>query len=127
MISQLEVMPDLHLLEASVNDLQLDEFLKSLNRRIAQTEGREKQIGHATLLDGGQPVTDPEEFARRFRQEILPLLQEYCYDDYSALATYLGEKLVDVQNRSLNEEILYDATRLIEELAELVKNEEVTD
>ena len=92
----IELMPDVELLRgAKVGTLALDDFLEELNRRIAKTEGREKQIGHSFLLEGDEPITEPDEFARRFRQEILPLLQEYCYDDYSALASYIGAKLVE--------------------------------
>jgi len=64
-------------------------------------------------MEAGQPVSDPDEFARRFRQEILPLLQEYCYDDYGALAHYLGSQLVDQQAQVLREDKLADAGALV--------------
>jgi 5-methylcytosine-specific restriction protein B len=121
----MEIMPDVSLLSGAViGDLELDAFLDALNRRIAASEGREKQIGHSFLLDDAQPVGEPEEFARRFRQEILPLLQEYCYDDYAALATYLGNTLVDGQAQALNQDILNDADRLVDALAQLINEEE---
>jgi 5-methylcytosine-specific restriction protein B len=114
-----ELMPDSELLSGvSVGSLLLDEFLDELNLRVAKIEGREKQIGHSFLMENGEPLADPEEFARRFRQEILPLLQEYCYDDYSALASYVGEKLVDRENKTLNHESLGDADSLIAALTE---------
>jgi 5-methylcytosine-specific restriction enzyme B len=117
----MELMPDLELLAgATVGTLPLDEFLLVLNQRIAQSEGREKQIGHALLLDGEQPLSEPEEFARRFRQEILPLLQEYCYDDFAALADYLGEQIVNRQKRRLNKALLADPERLLEALTAVV-------
>jgi 5-methylcytosine-specific restriction protein B len=113
----LELMPDLKLLQgAVVGRLHLDDFLEELNRRIAKREGREKQIGHSYLLEGDIPVTDPDEFARRFRQEILPLLQEYCYDEYRALAEFIGPELVDRENQLLNGEIVSDSFKLIEAL-----------
>lgn len=114
-----ELMPDTELLRgASVGALMLDEFLEGLNRRVAKAEGREKQIGHSFLLDGGTPVGDAEEFARRFRQEILPLLQEYCYEDYGALAGYIGEKIVNRDANALDVECLNDPEALIGALAE---------
>lgn len=117
----LEIMPDVSLLTgATVGTLPLDEFLLGLNGRIIETEGREKQIGHAFLLDQEQPVSTPEEFGRRFRQEILPLLQEYCYDDYSELSRYLGKQLVNAQEQSFNMEALLDSDRLIEALTAVV-------
>lgn len=120
----LEIMPDISLLSGAViHDLALDAFLDALNQRIAATEGREKQIGHSFFLDDDQPVSEAEEFARRFRQEILPLLQEYCYDDYAALATYLGNRLVDSQAQTLNQDILNDPDKLVDTLAQLIKEE----
>jgi 5-methylcytosine-specific restriction protein B len=113
-----ELMPDVELLRgASIGELALDEFLEELNRRIAAEEGREKQIGHSYLLDEGQPISDAGEFAARFREEILPLLQEYCYDDYPTLAKYLGTVLVDAEAQQLDEECLADPERLIATLA----------
>ena len=114
-----ELMPDTELLRgANVGALMLDDFLEGLNRRVAKTEGREKQIGHSFLLDGGAPVADADEFARRFRQEILPLLQEYCYEDYGALAGYIGEKIVNRDANALDAECLNDPEALISALAE---------
>ena len=115
----LELMPEVDILRgAKVEGLPLDDFLVELNRRIAQKEGREKQIGHAYLLENGQPVDEVEELARRFRQEILPLLQEFCYDDYTTLAYYLGKKIVDEEAHSLNMEILENPYLLLESLEE---------
>jgi len=112
-----ELMPDPDLLSGSLlGNMKLDEFLTELNKRIARKEGREKQIGHSFLMDGYQPLTDPEEFARRFRQEILPLLQEYCYDDYGILAEYIGNDLVDAENKTLQKDVLYNTEKLIEAL-----------
>jgi 5-methylcytosine-specific restriction protein B len=114
----IELMPDTELLRgASVGALMLDDFLEGLNRRIAKAEGREKQIGHSFLLEGASPVADAEEFARRFRQEILPLLQEYCYEDYGALAGYIGDKIVNREANALDVDCLNDPDALIEALA----------
>ena len=114
----LELMPDLELLRgASVGDLSLDEFLDELNSRIARSEGREKQIGHAYLLEGGEPVSEVETFARCFREEILPLLQEYCYDEYGTLAKFIGSALVDADAQSLDHDKVSDPEQLVAALA----------
>jgi len=113
----LELMPKSALLQGGkIGNLALDDFLDELNRRVAAKEGREKQIGHSFLLEDGLPVSDPHEFARRFRQEILPLLQEYCYEDYRVLAHYIGDKLVNQEAQMLDEERLADPDRLLEAL-----------
>lgn len=115
----IELMPDSALLRGGrVGNLALDDFLDELNRRIAAKEGREKQIGHSFLLDAAGPVSEPEEFARRFRQEVLPLLQEFCYEDYRLLADYIGDKLVDRDAQTLDEDRLASPDRLVEALEE---------
>ena len=114
----IECMPDTELLHgAAVGELALDDFLDGLNQRIARFEGREKQVGHSYLLVDGQPLDDVEEFAARFREEILPLLQEYCYDDYAMLAKFIGSDLVDADAGTLDAEKVYDAEQLVAALA----------
>ena len=114
----LECMPDSELLHgAAVGDLALDDFLDGLNRRIARFEGREKQVGHSYLLVDGQPVEEVEEFAARFREGILPLLQEYCYDEYATLAKFIGSELVDADAGTLDAEKVDDAEQLVAALA----------
>jgi 5-methylcytosine-specific restriction protein B len=114
----LEMMPELDLLAgATVGDLELDEFLGNLNQAVARAEGREKQIGHSYLLGkDGRPISTVEELAVRFRQEILPLLQEYSYDDYKTLTDILGPELVD-QAGGLNTDVLDDDAQLVGALA----------
>ena len=114
----LELMPDVELLSGvMIGELALDQFLEELNRRIAQSEGREKQIGHAYLLEDGTPVTDVELFASRFREEILPLLQEYCYDEYRTLAKFIGSSLVNAESQALDLDKISDPEELVAALA----------
>jgi hypothetical protein len=42
-----------------------------------------------------QPVTSVAEFGRVLRDDIIPLLEEYCYDDFATLKEILGNGLVD--------------------------------
>ena len=114
----IELMPDTAPLSGGkVGDLDLVAFLGGLNARIAATEGREKQIGHSYLLGAdGQPVSSPEEFAERFRYEILPLSGEYSYEDYSELESYLGSSIVNAGEQTLNGDVLGNADELISAL-----------
>ena len=45
------------------------------------------------------------------QDEIIPLLEEYCYEDYPALAEILGTGLVDAINQRICEELFEDARR----------------
>jgi 5-methylcytosine-specific restriction protein B len=114
----IELMPSTEpLAGAFVGQLDLARFLSGLNARVAKTEGREKQIGHSFLLDGnGEPVSSVEDFRARFRYEILPLLQEYAYEDYKELESYLGPKLVSATEQALQTDVLDDAQRLVDAL-----------
>jgi hypothetical protein len=49
---------------------------------------RDHQIGHAYFID----VSDELSFNQRFRNKIIPLLQEYFYNDWDGLRYVLGEK-----------------------------------
>jgi 5-methylcytosine-specific restriction protein B len=114
----IELMPDSGpLAGATVGDLDLALFLDTLNDRIARTEGREKQIGHSFLMDGsGKPISDVEQFAAQFRHEIVPLLQEYAFEDYAELESYLGKAVVDVDAQRIRPGLLDDAQALLDAL-----------
>ncbi|WP_031008562.1 McrB family protein [Streptomyces sp. NRRL F-5727] len=114
----IELLPDPGPLRGSqVDQLDLGVFLDRLNARIRTRLDREKQIGHAFFLAGGVPVATAAEFAAIVRGEILPLLQEYAYDDYGLLAGFLGEELVDVAAHTLRDLTDEDlVNRLYEEL-----------
>ena len=100
--SFIELLPDSELLEgATAGALQLDLFLDSLNANIRKRVGREKQVGHAMFLIGGKPIDSAEAFAAIFRFELLPLLQEYLYDDYRELETLLGP-IIDAEEQRVS-------------------------
>lgn len=114
-----EIPPDPALLAGGrAGDMPLDQFLSALNRRIAEHVGSEKQIGHSFFLDKEEAIDDIAEFGRRFREEVLPLLQEYCYDDASALAGLIGTRLVDPDTGAMDEDVLHDDESLAEALAD---------
>lgn len=106
----IELMPDPETLgDATVaNSIPLRLWLSALNTRIRQhvpQEGRNLQIGHAYLLENGRPVTDFPRFARILAEDIIPLVEEYCYEDFSALRDILGTGLVDEENRRIRSEL----------------------
>ena len=82
-----EIMPDWNLLPENVAGVNLREMLKVINRRIQFLVDREHQIGHAWLMG----VTDMQSLRSAFRRKIIPLLQEYFYDDYSKIRKVLND------------------------------------
>ena len=118
----IELMPQPELLNgAKVDDLELDTFLRELNQRITRTAGRERQIGHSFFLDREGPIQDADTLADVLRLEIVPLLQEIAYDDYTRLAEYLGTQLVDASEQRLTD-VAEDPKTLIAALAKEYKN-----
>ena len=102
-----ELMPDSSQLgERRVGRLALAAWLDALNarlRRHLKRDARNLQIGHAYLLT--QPITSVAEFGRVLRDDIIPLLEEYCYDDFATLKDILGGALVDADAGRLREEL----------------------
>jgi len=105
-----ELMPDTSIFgSASVEDsIPLGPWLNALNDRIREHLGRDSrnlQIGHAYLLEDGKPVTDFLRFVRILAEDIIPLLEEYCYEDYGALTQILGKEMVDEPKQRIREEL----------------------
>lgn len=86
-----EMMPQPELLQdISVENLKLEALLDRMNRKITFLYDREHTIGHAYFLPlADDPTLDT--LAAIFRDSILPLLQEYFYDDYEKIRLVLGD------------------------------------
>ncbi len=105
-----ELMPDPKMLGSASagGKIPLGPWLKAINERIRKQVGRDArnlQIGHAFLLDDGKPVSDFSKFSRIVAEDIIPLLEEYCYEDHAALARILGPGLVDQDQQRIREEL----------------------
>jgi len=106
----IELMPDSKILRDTViaNSVPLGPWLDALNDRILEHIGRDArnlQVGHAYLLVNGRPVANFSQFIRILQDDIIPLLEEYCYEDYGALARILGDSLVDERHQRIRHEL----------------------
>lgn len=124
-----ELMPDYSIFrDTVVAGLPLGAWLEDLNSRIRDLGGsdaRNRQIGHAFFLDRGAPVSRPEQLSAVLRDDIVPLLEEYCYDDFNQLVELLGAKLVDPGAQRVRRE-LFDAGRIADLVAALMRPEITT-
>lgn len=105
----IELMPDYELLgDASVEAIPLGLWLTTLNQNIVDHVGRDArnlQVGHAYLLQAGKPITSFSRFARILAEDIIPLLEEYCYEDYASLEKILGRGIVDVSEQAIRRDL----------------------
>ncbi len=89
-----ELLPEPHLLRTGfIADTTLSTWLRALNRRIVEQlgrDGRNLQVGHAYLMPGGKPAATISRIGEIVRDELWPLLQEYCYEDPNKLANILA-------------------------------------
>ena len=81
-----EMPPEPELLKPA-GDIDLKKVLQALNERIEFLIGREHRIGHAFLIG----CKDKTAVDRAMREKVIPLLQEYFFEDWNRLAVVLGD------------------------------------
>lgn len=101
----IELMTDYRLFEGiTYGGLPLDGWLKDLNHRIREhigNEARNLQIGHSYFLENDRPIEDEQQFKSVIKEDIIPLIEEYCYSDYTLIEKILGKGIVDVQKQEI--------------------------
>lgn len=103
-----EMMPDatkLGSVEVIHNEekktINLQKMLQAINERIEFLYDREKTIGHAYLLD----IKNLDKLKDIFQNKIIPLLQEYFYNDYEAINAVLNNNgMIEVKVDSNKQE-----------------------
>lgn len=87
-----EMIPqyDLEALQTVVYGHSLSDILKTINSRVALLVDREHQVGHSYFLG----INNEDEFKGVMFNKIVPLLQEYFYNDYEKLQLVVGKGLV---------------------------------
>lgn len=86
-----EMLPNSEVLnEVYVGSVDVKRILETINKRIEVLYDREHTIGHAYFM---KLKKDPslETLASIFENAIIPLLQEYFYEDYSKIQLILGD------------------------------------
>ena len=83
------------------------DLLRAINGRIVEKLDREHQIGHTYLMG----VKTIDALKRAFQNQIIPLLQEYFYDDWEKLHKVLNDNAF-VTKRDSTEGPVFDVLRL---------------
>ncbi|MFT5251118.1 MAG: 5-methylcytosine-specific restriction protein B [Flavobacteriales bacterium] len=90
-----EMMPIPDLLEEiTFNNFNLKEVLETINIRIMALLDPDHTIGHSYFMQ--LKSNDIEGLKCVFRNNIIPLMQEYFYHDYEKIALVLGEGFVSL-------------------------------
>ncbi|MDX4037295.1 McrB family protein [Aliarcobacter skirrowii] len=117
-----EMMPNSSLLENLVVDgIKIDKLLETINKRVEYLYDRDHTIGHAYFMSLENLETKEDkkaELENIFRNKIIPLLQEYFYDDWEKVRLVLGDGFVEkieLKSDIFDEELIKDSEYLEEE------------
>ncbi len=112
-----ELLPDTSLFRGiRIDKIPLEAWLDALNDKILQHAGRDARnlrVGHAYFLQGTSPIREIGRFAEVLRDDVIPLLEEVCYEDFDALERILGNRIVQRAKKRIDVELFeperYDA------------------
>lgn len=89
--SFIEMMPNVQLLNGvKVGNINISKMVDTINKRIEVLYDREHTIGHAYFM-GLKNEPTIENLENILKNAIIPLLQEYFYEDYSKIQLILGD------------------------------------
>ena len=96
-----ELMPEPELLETlNRPGKKYKDILENINKKIIEGDRikqfRDRQIGHSYFME--DPFGD-KEMRLVIKYQIIPLLQDYFYDDYDEIRPILGTKIIGSDNR----------------------------
>ena len=105
-----ELMPDPDLLDKQYQELGVPksdadtykDLLIKLNKKIISGDRmrqyRDKQVGHSYFWN----IENDNRLRLVIKYQIIPLLQDYFYDDYTEIKGILGDKIIGEDNRPTN-------------------------
>ncbi|OWW25490.1 hypothetical protein B4Q04_07695 [Zobellia sp. OII3] len=106
-----EIMPDPSLLSGiTFNGFNLAQVLITINDRVEALLDRDHTIGHSYFIKLNS--NDTNGLSNVFKNNIIPLLQEYFYNDYEKIALVLGPGFVNEKETKKN---LFPKLKNIEE------------
>ena len=89
-----EMMPQAKLLsDIVIKNINIGKLLENINKRVEYLYDRDHTIGHAYFMSliGMSQDDSLIELENIFRNKIIPLLQEYFYDDWEKIQIVLGD------------------------------------
>lgn len=87
-----EVLPRPKVLqEIEIDGIKVSLLLEKLNKRITYFLGKDQSIGHSYFIGLDKSATPKKDLLSIFRNNIIPLLEEYFYNDIPKIRLVLGE------------------------------------
>lgn len=93
------------IMDSDFTGIRIDILLETINKRIERLLSRDNCIGHSYFLK----VYSVNDLMNCFKEEIIPLLQEYFYGDYSKMCLVLGKGFVEIDLDKSSEDENYFA------------------
>lgn len=112
-----EMMPRPELLDFEVESLHVKNLLETINKRIEYLYDRDHTIGHAYFMSLIDNAT-LKELDSILRNKIIPLLQEYFYDDWEKILMILGHgfiEKIEINSDIFDNEIIKDSEYIEDE------------
>lgn len=100
-----EMMPKCNLLKGvKVEGIEIDSMLDKMNKRIELLYDREHMIGHSYFMRLKEKGSNLKDLSDIFLNEIIPLLQEYFFDDYEKIILVLADNQKAQNERFISKE-----------------------
>ena len=84
----IEMMPDSKYISDNIEGVDCQKLLDAMNKRIRFLLSREHQIGHTYFMG----VKNMDQLVKKFQNSVIPLLQEYFYDNWEKIDLVLNGK-----------------------------------
>jgi hypothetical protein len=91
--SFIPMMPEYSGLNEECDGVNLKLLLQKLNDRLTVLKDRDHTIGHAWLWN----ITTIDGLRLAFKDKIIPLLQEFFYNDYEKLGLLIGDRFIQTE------------------------------
>lgn len=104
----IECMPQYELISKPSENLDISpkDILNKINKDLREIEDREKQIGHAYFMKNEKQIETIEELREVYIYEIIPLVSEYCFNEYEKMGEIIGERFIDKDNEKLKDDLM---------------------
>ena len=92
-------MPNASKLEKTKEGIDLERLLTKINQRVEYLYDRDHTIGHAYFID----VSNKSELDNTMKNKVIPLLQEYFYDDWEKIRLVLNDGFISKVEQKPND------------------------